>query len=142
MKLSGFLVLCPMLTVSAFAQSIEIGAPSTESRVRAGENITVEVDRPDTLTGSIEVAIVIGFVKCGSGPCPSPMDRIGTILYNGGYHPKFHNSPGPRLPYQNFTVTIPAVSPGTAQINVIHFSLVGAGPFPLSQSRNVTVTVE
>jgi hypothetical protein len=55
------------------------------------------------------------------------LDRIGTILYNGGYRPEWHNIPF-KPPHQNFTVTIPkATLPGKAELSVIHFTLVGVG---------------
>ncbi|KAJ7143709.1 hypothetical protein C8R44DRAFT_657321 [Mycena epipterygia] len=87
------LMLCGMFT-AAFAQSIKIGAPVRGSTVHRGSKVVVEVDRPDTLTGSTEVAIVIGFQSCSQYPCSSPMDRIGNILYNGSYDPQFHTGPG------------------------------------------------
>ncbi|KAJ7143708.1 hypothetical protein C8R44DRAFT_601271 [Mycena epipterygia] len=127
---------------AAFAQGIAIGAPVQGSTVHRGSKVIVEVDRPDTLTGSAELALVIGFLNCFASPCPSPMDRIGSILYNGSYDPQFHNDPF-KPPYQNFTVIIPeGASTGIAQLSVIHFSLVGAGPFPLLQSRNITLVVK
>ncbi|KAJ7790372.1 hypothetical protein B0H13DRAFT_1615683 [Mycena leptocephala] len=141
MKLINYLILGGFLVVYAFAQGIRIGAPANGTTVRAGSKIIIEVDRPDTLTPSIEIAIVIGFLSCGAYPCPSPLDRIGTILYNGGYRPEWHNIPF-KPPHQNFTVTIPkATLPGKAELSVIHFTLVGAGPWPLLESRNVTLVV-
>ncbi|KAJ7434540.1 hypothetical protein B0H11DRAFT_2118394 [Mycena galericulata] len=105
----------------------------------------------DTLTGSTELALVIGFLSCpgpessgSSSNCPSPLDEIGTILYNGSYDPDFHNGgEGLKPPYQNFSVVIPRdAESGVAQLSATHFSLVGAGPFPFLQSRNVTLLVE
>ncbi|KAF8218108.1 hypothetical protein K438DRAFT_1555854, partial [Mycena galopus ATCC 62051] len=93
------------LVSDALAQVIRIGSPVNGTSVKAGSNITVEIQKPDTLTSSVEVVIVIGFVSCGSTPCPSPMDRVGDVLYNGPFHPAFHSGGG--LPYQNFIVTIP-----------------------------------
>ncbi|KAJ7694857.1 hypothetical protein B0H17DRAFT_931470 [Mycena rosella] len=146
MKFLSSLALSVMLATTAFAQSIAIGAPVDGSSVKAGSNITVEVDRPDTLTGSTEVAIVIGFLSCVPFPagCPSPSDIIGNILYNGPYDPEFHtNVSVSKPPHQNFTVTIPAnARTGPAQLSVTHFSLVGAGPFPFLESRNITINVD
>ncbi|KAJ7694896.1 hypothetical protein B0H17DRAFT_931338, partial [Mycena rosella] len=109
------------------SQGIQICAPFNGTTVKAGSKIIVEVDRPDTLTPSTEVAIVIGFRPCFEGYCTSPLDAI--------------DSHG--LPHQNFTVTIPSfASAGTAQLSVIYLSLVLIGPFPLFQFRNITVMVK
>ncbi|KAJ7723303.1 hypothetical protein DFH07DRAFT_759603 [Mycena maculata] len=137
-------VVLSCMAVGALSQGIRIGAPLNGTTVKPGSQIIVEVDKPDTLTGSTELALVIGFLNCFSDPCPSPMDRIGDILYNGSYRPQFHTNTGIwKLPYQNFTVTVPeSASCGDAQLSVIHFSLVGAGPFPFLQSRNITLVVE
>ncbi|KAJ6555077.1 hypothetical protein DFH09DRAFT_1165476 [Mycena vulgaris] len=146
MKFFSSLALGTILATTAFAQRIEIGAPADGSSVKAGSNMTVEVDRPDTLTGSTEVAIVIGFLSCVGFPegCPPPSDIIGNILYNGPYDPEFHtNVSRSKPPHQNFTVTIPASArTGPAQLSVTHFSLVGAGPFPFLESLNITVNVD
>ncbi|KAJ7729802.1 hypothetical protein B0H16DRAFT_1330265 [Mycena metata] len=136
------LVVSAVLAAHAVAQRINIGAPVNGSSVKAGSKMTVEVDLPDTLTGTLEVAIVIAFLNCNSYPCPSPMDRLGTILYNGSYHPQFHNVSGFKPPHQNFTVRVPRGAFGRAQLSVVHFSLVGAGPFPFLETQNVTVLVK
>jgi hypothetical protein len=81
----------------------------------------------DTLTGSTEVAVVIGFWHCGGATsiCPAPSDVLGSILYNGPYDPEFHTGVA-KPPHQNFTVTIPSTAQaGKAQLSVAHFSLVG-----------------
>lgn len=146
-----------LLAAAAFAQSVDIGAPASGTTVKAGSNITVEVDRPvsrtnqilnktsyivhrphtvpqNTLTGSTEVAVVIGFLSCvgfSTGICPPPSEIIGSILYNGPYDPQFHTNVTPtKPPYQNFTVTIPKTAEaGPAQLSVTHFSLVGVSTY-------------
>ncbi|KAJ6551772.1 hypothetical protein B0H19DRAFT_882498, partial [Mycena capillaripes] len=132
------------LATSAFAQSAVIGAPADGTTVQAGSNITVEVDRPDTLTGSTEVAVVIGIFPCGStnSVCPGPSEVLGTILYNGPFNPQFQNDSRSKPPHQNFTVTIPDFIPtGKAQLGVAHFTLIGAGQFPFLETLNVTLNV-
>ncbi|KAJ7062098.1 hypothetical protein C8F01DRAFT_1056982 [Mycena amicta] len=127
------------------AQSAQIGAPLPNTSVRAGSRIVVEVDRPDTLTGSIEIAVVIGCSSCvgrGAAGCPAPSDVMGTILYNGPYDPQFQQGALGKPPHQNFTVTIPKTMPkGPAQLNLVHATLIGAGPFPFLETRNVTLTI-
>ncbi|KAJ7244432.1 hypothetical protein B0H12DRAFT_1054872 [Mycena haematopus] len=145
MKFFSSLALSTLLfATAALAQSVDIGAPADGSTVLHGSNITVEIDRPDTLTGSTEVAIVIGFWHCGSAAsvCPPPSDVLGTILYNGPYDPEFRTGGGSKPPYQNFTVTIPSTAlPGKAQLGVAHLSLVGAGQYPFLETRNITLNV-
>ncbi|KAJ7148747.1 hypothetical protein C8R43DRAFT_1008648 [Mycena crocata] len=146
MKFFTSLVLSTMLVTAAFAQRAFIGTPTEGSSVKAGSNITVEVDRPDTLTGSTEVAIVIGILSCSRfspQTCPPPTDIIGSVMYKGQYNPEFHtNVSASKPPHQNFTLTIPAsMQKGPAQISLTHLSLVGAGPFPFFETQNVTVNV-
>ncbi|KAF7304336.1 hypothetical protein HMN09_00835400 [Mycena chlorophos] len=140
---SSFAILASSLALVA-AQSIDIGAPADGSTVTAGSNVVVEVDRPDSLTGSTEVAIVIGLATCQSaGNCPAPLDFLGTILYNGPYSPEFQNNgSGPnKPPYQNFTVTIPAGASGPSQLNVLHLALVGASEGAFLEAKNISLTV-
>nr|GAT51827.1 predicted protein [Mycena chlorophos] len=140
---SSFAMLAASLALVA-AQSIDIGAPADGSTVTAGSNVVVEVDRPDSLTGSTEVAIVIGLATCQSaGDCPAPLDFLGTILYNGPYSPEFQNngSAPNKPPYQNFTVTIPEGASGPSQLNVLHLALVGASEGALLEAKNISLTV-
>ncbi|KAJ7143695.1 hypothetical protein C8R44DRAFT_758679 [Mycena epipterygia] len=134
-----------MLATAAFAQNAAIGTPADGATVKAGSNITVEVDRANSLTGSTEVAVVIGFLSCvgfSGGVCPPASEIIGNILYNGPYDPVLHAATPFKPPYQNFTVTIPpAARAGPGQLSVTHLSLVGAGPFPFLEVLNVTVNV-
>ncbi|KAJ7348151.1 hypothetical protein DFH08DRAFT_779446 [Mycena albidolilacea] len=147
MKFLYSLVLSSFFATAAFAQNVVIGAPADGTTVTAGSNMTVEVDRPNSLTGSTEVAVVIGFLSCvgfSSETCPPASEILGSILYNGPYDPEFHtNVSRSKPPHQNFTVTIPATArTGPAQLSVTHLSLVGAGPFPLLETLNMTLNVE
>jgi hypothetical protein len=46
------------------------------------------------------------------------------VLYNGPFKPEYHELSG--LPYQNFTVTVPAdLAKGSAVVGVAHAALVG-----------------
>ncbi|CAL1712135.1 unnamed protein product [Somion occarium] len=142
--MKSFFVLAA-LVASTLAQRIAIGAPADGTKVPAGTSLTVEVDRPNSLTGSQEVAIAIGLSSCSrfpNGSCGSvdTSQILGTILYAGGYSPKFVESNKP--PYQNFSVDIPPNFPlGDASLTVSHFSLVGAGPFPFLETQNTTVNI-
>lgn len=144
MKLASFLTLAS-LTVCAFAQTIEIGYPYHNTQIKPGGKLTVQVNRPDTLTGSQEVAIVISLLQCPkTGHCLSPFDILGTTLYAGPYDPQFPTVKTPQdVPQQNFTVNVPSFfeTNRTAQLAVSHLSLVGAGPFGLYEIKNVTLKV-
>ncbi|KAF8218119.1 hypothetical protein K438DRAFT_1796335 [Mycena galopus ATCC 62051] len=142
MRLLTFLSLSALLT-TAFAQSAYIGAPANGSTVHRGSNITVEIDRPDTLTGSTEIAIVIGLLFCGGthSTCLPPSSTLGTILYSGGYDPEFYTGVA-KPPHQNFTVEIPSTAQvGKSQLGLAHFSLVGASEWPVLETRNITLNV-
>ena len=80
----------------------------------------------NSLSGSEEVAVVIGLQSCPNCPCLLPADFMGAILYNGPFNPQYHEQYLP--PYENFTVTVPSLtSTGTAQIGVAHVALIGVG---------------
>ncbi|CDO70838.1 hypothetical protein BN946_scf184801.g31 [Trametes cinnabarina] len=139
------------LAVAALGQRIAIGAPVEWSTVQPGQNITVEVDRPMTLSSSQEVAIVIGFWSCNGHPC-ADMDVtevMGQVVYSGPYNPKLQQGQeAEKPPYQNFTVTVPIQLPdGEASLNVAHFSLIGfqctkAGLEPFLEVANITLNVQ
>ncbi|KAJ7598972.1 hypothetical protein C8J56DRAFT_769687 [Mycena floridula] len=124
------------------AQSVNIGFPADGAQVKAGQSLVVEVDRPDTISSSQEVAIVIGFSSCSSR-CLPPLSSMGTVLYNGPYAPIFQpNQTVAKPPHQNFTVTIPtSATVGKAQLNLAHFLLLGASLGPFLETRNISLNV-
>ncbi|KAG2065787.1 hypothetical protein BDR04DRAFT_1060113 [Suillus decipiens] len=130
-----------LLAVSAFAQSADIGYPPQGLSVSPGSNLTVQIQKPDSLTNSEEVAVVIGIQSCPGKPCSSPMVSMGQILYNGPFNPQFpENMPGP--PYENFTVQIPdGIASGTVLIGAVHVTLVGLSLHPLLETLNATITI-
>ncbi|RDB18469.1 hypothetical protein Hypma_000294 [Hypsizygus marmoreus] len=126
------------------AQRSFIGNPQDGATVTGGRRTVVQVVRPDSLQGSTEVGIVIGLQSCpitNPFPCAPPNEQVGTILYKGKYKPKLHEQPG--RPYQNFTVTIPDADyfVGRAQLSVVRFHLIGAGPSPVLELNNITLNV-
>jgi hypothetical protein len=127
---------------TSLAQNVVIGAPTMGSSVTAGSSFTARVDRPDTLSGSEEVAVVIGLWSCGNNPCPGPSNIMGTILYKGAYNPQFSEPSDGLPPHENFSVAIPATfTKGRAQLGVVHVALGGAGLAPFMQTLNTTVNV-
>ncbi|KAF7304346.1 hypothetical protein HMN09_00836500 [Mycena chlorophos] len=139
-SLAAFACLLPL---GALAQNTAIGYPPANTTVSPGSNITVEVDRPNSLTGSQEVAAVLGVVSCAGRPvCPDPTDVMGSILYSGPFNPQYQTNAQGLPPHQNFTVTIPAtIAKGPAQLNLAHFSLVGAGFWPYLETHNISLFV-
>ncbi|KAF8804036.1 hypothetical protein BYT27DRAFT_7225492 [Phlegmacium glaucopus] len=136
--------LLTALTTASFAQNIAIGFPANGASITPGSTLVVEVDRANTLSSSTEIGVVIAIESCGNRPCLTPGLVLGSILYNGRYHPRFQPS-APRFkpPHQNFTVTIPpALARGApAQLSVFHVSLIGAGPQPFSETKAVILNV-
>ncbi|KAJ8103650.1 hypothetical protein POJ06DRAFT_298125 [Lipomyces tetrasporus] len=127
-----------LFATAAYSQAVQIGLPTKGDQLAAGSNQTIQIQRPDTLTGSDEIAVVIGIQQCPNGTCTSPDASMGTVLYQGGFDPEFH---GPQAPYQNFTVKIPDGLSGPALIGVAHLSLVGASTYPLIEFLNQTVAI-
>ncbi|KAJ8696955.1 hypothetical protein PTI98_006774 [Pleurotus ostreatus] len=128
MKFTSCVVFLFSLLSVSLAQSIMIGFPKPSANITAGSNFTVEVDRPNSLTGSTEVGIAINIQPCAArGECIPPEDLLGFTLYAGSYNPQFHTNVSFGLPpHQNFTVALPSsFAKGTALLSVTHLSLVG-----------------
>ncbi|KAF8628184.1 hypothetical protein AX15_004050 [Amanita polypyramis BW_CC] len=126
MKCFSAILFFALATV-CFGQGAVIGYPPAGKHIRAGKPFTVQLERPDTLTPSTEIAVVISVASCGQRACLPPSDILGLTLYNGSFNPQFHTDVTPGAPpYQNFTVTIPtSFTKGAAQLNIAHFTLVG-----------------
>ncbi|KAJ5774138.1 hypothetical protein N7457_009034 [Penicillium paradoxum] len=137
--MKSFITIC-LFAVSALAQRANIGLPEEDQRINSGKDVIIQIQRPNTLTGSKEMAVAIGLSSCKSSPCRSAADAIGTILYNGPFKPEYHENNRP--PYENFTVKVPSDAVlGKSQINVAHAALIGAGPSAFLESFNQTVFV-
>ncbi|KAN0077999.1 hypothetical protein V8E55_010056 [Tylopilus felleus] len=135
-----FLFALFLFAAATFAQSVDIGLPTYNQTVNAGSNLIVQVQRPNFLSSSEEVAIVIGLRSCLNRPCIPPSSYMGTILYNGPFDPQYHEVY--LQPYQNFTVQVPgSFTKGTALIGVAHVALIGAGFYPFLQTLNQTITI-
>ncbi|KIK57586.1 hypothetical protein GYMLUDRAFT_172600 [Collybiopsis luxurians FD-317 M1] len=144
MKFAPLTLFSTVLAVvsTSLAQNTVIGSPLQGASVSAGSNFTVRIDRPDTLSGSEEVAVVIGLWSCGNNPCPGPTNILGSILYNGPYKPQFSDPSDGLPPHENFTVAIPSgFTQGRAQLGVVHVALGGAGLAPFMQTMNSTVNI-
>ncbi|PFH44668.1 hypothetical protein AMATHDRAFT_11224 [Amanita thiersii Skay4041] len=140
MKLFNALIFST-LTAAAFAQNAAIGSPGEGERLAAGSSVMFEIDRPNSLTGSQEIAVVIGLASCAKSPCASPKDIMGRILYNGPFNPRYQDSMR-KPPHDNFTLTIPEnFAKGPAQLNVAHAALIGAGPFPFLETLNRSLVI-
>ncbi|TFK90759.1 hypothetical protein K466DRAFT_542923 [Polyporus arcularius HHB13444] len=145
-----FIIALATLAASALAQSVNIGAPADMSTVTPGNNITVQVNRPNTLTGSEEVAIVIGLFPCsGADGQPASCAEtnttgvLGTVLYNGPYKPQYADGAPSLPPHQNFSIQVPATfKSGQVSLGVAHFALVGASMMPISEFVNTTLVVQ
>ncbi|KAI1794788.1 hypothetical protein LXA43DRAFT_86615 [Ganoderma leucocontextum] len=136
------------LAASAVAQRIQIGAPKNLAQVKPGSKITVEVDRPNSLTGSTEVAIAIGLWPCG-GPkgtskCASTdvSQVLGNVVYTGSFKPEYDSKAPTKPPHQNFEITVPSTfSSGQVSLGIAHLSLVGAGASPFYEFTNITLVI-
>ncbi|CCM05439.1 uncharacterized protein FIBRA_07658 [Fibroporia radiculosa] len=138
------LLVLGCVAASAVAQQIAIAIPATNDTVSAGSNITVQVIKPDSLTGSTEVGIAISLKSCASYPGGCAVvdisQALGDILYTGLYDPEYRS--GEWYPFQNFTVQVPSGFPsGQAALGVTQLALVGAGPYPYTQVTNQTINV-
>ncbi|KZT18388.1 hypothetical protein NEOLEDRAFT_1143461 [Neolentinus lepideus HHB14362 ss-1] len=144
-RLFLFLV-CIVVVPLSQAQSVAIGYPSAGSTISSSSNFTVEVDRPNSLTGSTEISVIISLRPCttssGSIVCASPTEEMGTVLYNGGYNPQYSDTGEEKPPHQNFSVAVPqGLEAGYALLSVGHVALVGAGNSPMFEVVYVDVQI-
>ncbi|KAI8983187.1 hypothetical protein BD414DRAFT_490202 [Trametes punicea] len=148
--MKSVLVVSVLASLASFAaaQGVVIRAPPPQSTFAPGDTFVVDVDRPDTLTGSQEVSVAIGLLSCSeqrqdpSATCAGidTANEIGTVLYAGPYAPQLR--PGGSDLFQNFTVRVPDdFSAGWAALSVAHFSLVGAAAWPVLEVLNETVYI-
>ncbi|KAH7928726.1 hypothetical protein BV22DRAFT_1004288 [Leucogyrophana mollusca] len=124
---------------TAYSQTIELGYPTDGTHLRAGQTVKAQVVRPNSIIGCTEVGIALAINSCPNGQCTPPSSALGNVLYAGPFTPTAHASGGY---YQNFTVTLPSyLAKGKAIFTLTHLCLLGAGPFPLLEYRNASVTV-
>lgn len=86
---------------------------------------------------------MISMAQCTTSiSCPDPSERLGTPLYIGPFNPQPPPSP-PFVYQQNFTVTVPEYLEhgSSAILSLTHLCLIGAGPFPLLEFKNVMLSV-
>ncbi|KAJ3797929.1 hypothetical protein GGU11DRAFT_32967 [Lentinula aff. detonsa] len=141
MKLKFQLIVLTLASV-VVAQSAQIGAPQQGSSVAAGSNFTVMIEKPNSLTSSQDVAIVIGLAPCSDTACPDTRSKLGEILYQGTFNPQYATPPGALPPHQNFSLQIPAsFAPGQATLGVAHLSLIGAVMSPSLETFNTTLAI-
>ncbi|KAI9371154.1 hypothetical protein BJX61DRAFT_543951 [Aspergillus egyptiacus] len=127
------------LAATALGQNVFVHLPEGP-KLPAGGKVTVQVQRPNSLTGSDEMGIAIGIQSCATGPCYDAEQTLGSALYNGPFKPAYHEYYNP--PYENFTVTIPeSTAKGKAVVGVAHAALVGASNWPFFEVVNATATV-
>ncbi|KAJ4490118.1 hypothetical protein J3R30DRAFT_3693648 [Lentinula aciculospora] len=143
---SSLFSLLAIATTSVIAQSANIGAPADMTQIAAGSDFTVMIDRPDSLTSSTEVALVIALLNCpsGSSSCLGPSANLGTVLYTGPFDPQFTTEPGTTNlpPHENFTLTVPSTfAKGNAQLGVVHVYLLGLALTHILETLNTTIVV-
>ncbi|KAJ3909361.1 hypothetical protein F5879DRAFT_83510 [Lentinula edodes] len=137
-----FYVSLLAIVSAVVAQSAQIGAPQTGSSVVAGSNFTVMIERPNSLSSSQEVSIVIGLAPCGETECPDPQSELGEILYQGPFNPQYATPPDSLPPHQNYSLQVLAsFAVGRATLAVAHLSLIGAIMSPNLDFSNTTLTI-
>ncbi|KAJ3844914.1 hypothetical protein EV361DRAFT_944008 [Lentinula raphanica] len=139
--MKSYITLLALASI-AVAQSAQIGTPQQGTSVVAGSNVTVMIEKPNSLTSTQEVAIVIGLASCGNAPCPNTTSKLGEILYQGSFNPQYSSPPGALPPHQNYSLQVPAsFAAGQAILGVAHLSLVGAAMAPTLETFNTTLMV-
>ncbi|KAJ3571613.1 hypothetical protein NP233_g3639 [Leucocoprinus birnbaumii] len=142
MKFTSTLLWAPVLALvtSVSAQRSYIRSPTSGTSVSRGQNVVLQLVRPNSIQGSREVGLALSFQTCPDGTCPSPVNQLGTVLYTGAYNPQLHEIPG--NPYENFTLTVPDfdfLPAGKAQFISNRLHLIGAGPSAVLETNVVEV---
>ncbi|KAL2809130.1 hypothetical protein BJX63DRAFT_406675 [Aspergillus granulosus] len=131
--------LLTSFVATALAQNVFVNLPEGPN-IQAGGEVLIQVVRPNSLTGSRDMAVAIGIQPCNGGRCLPAESTLGTAIYNGPYTPQIHESSG--MPYENFTLAVPAdLATGPAVVGVAHAALVGASNWPFFEVVNTTATV-
>ncbi|KAF8433024.1 hypothetical protein L210DRAFT_3763744 [Boletus edulis BED1] len=139
MKLLPIVSVVVGATASVFGQTIALGAPADGDMLYQGESFTAQVIQPGSPIRCTQVGIALAVAHCTDGVCPEPSERLGDVLYAGPWNPTSH----PDGFYQNFTLNLPEYdATGPAIFTLTHLCLLGAGPIPLLEYRNASVTVE
>ncbi|OQE09338.1 hypothetical protein PENFLA_c107G10169 [Penicillium flavigenum] len=74
------------------AQNSIIGIPTAGQKLTKGSNVVIQLERPNSLTDSTEIAVVIGISSCASIACRPAGEVMGTILYNGDFDPQYYEA--------------------------------------------------
>ncbi|KIK33983.1 hypothetical protein CY34DRAFT_98720, partial [Suillus luteus UH-Slu-Lm8-n1] len=92
----------------------------------------------NSLSASKKVLFVISIRAYASNICAPQAEVLGEILYCGPFNPWVNF----RQPSQDFIMRIPqSMSNGSVLLTVSHFALIGAGPRPWMELKNVSVAV-
>ncbi|KAI0786563.1 hypothetical protein C8Q75DRAFT_257521 [Abortiporus biennis] len=134
----AFIAFASCLVATSLAQQVQISFPTNGARISAGQTLLVQLDKPRTLGGSQDIAVVIGLRPCSGNACTA-VSGIGSPIVSGPFNPDNTASP----PFQRFFIPIPQNLQSGQQvlISAAHFFLSGAGGNPGSEVANVTVTV-
>ncbi|KAI6040412.1 hypothetical protein EDC04DRAFT_1509270 [Pisolithus marmoratus] len=125
---------------TSVAQTIELGYPTDGVVFRAGETFQAQVMLPYSMASCIDVGIALAIDSCPNGLCPQPSTELGSVLYAGPWNPTVLAEG--RGFYQNFTVQVPAyMTTGSAIFTLTHLCLLGAGPAPFLEYRNVSISI-
>ncbi|KAF8139185.1 hypothetical protein K438DRAFT_720977 [Mycena galopus ATCC 62051] len=139
----NILTISCLYIATVWAQGVQIGSPLPGATLEFDSTFTFQLIRPNFIESATEVGIAVGLVSCPDSVCPSPEGELGEILYTGPFNPTLHAM---GMFYENFTLTVPSSDffsgTGPAQLAVVRFYLIGAGPAPTSEIENITVNLE
>ncbi|KAJ7029292.1 hypothetical protein C8F04DRAFT_1288869 [Mycena alexandri] len=135
----NILGISSLYIATVWAQRSFNGSPAPSATIDFGSQLTVQVVRPNSIEGGIEVGIAIALLGCPTNQeavCPSPTGQLGEILFTGQFAP---TSQAMAQIYENFTVAVPPAAnfdgaTGRAQLAVVRLYLIGAGPAPNLES--------
>ncbi|KAJ7700276.1 hypothetical protein B0H16DRAFT_1708998 [Mycena metata] len=141
------LTISSLYIATVWAQASFIGSPAPGTTIPFGSELTVQVVRPNSIEGGIEVGIVITLLACPTtqeAVCPSPAGQLGQILFTGQFAPTLHAM---AQIYENFTVSVPPAAnfngeTGRAQLAVVRLYLIGVRAPPYMWIPGMCVLTE
>jgi len=135
-------LIAATFAAAAFAQNIAIGVPLPGNTIFPGEQLGVEVVKPDSLTSSRDIAVEISLAHIGcDNPTCAAFPGPATVLFSGPYNPQVRSRGTSAI--EDFAVMVPSsFQQGDVALLVVkHWAAVGVSEYETFDSQNVTLKV-
>ncbi|KAF8589822.1 hypothetical protein K439DRAFT_1628353 [Ramaria rubella] len=140
--MKAYFLAATAFIAAAIAQSINIASPAVGQTFPSNQNVTVQVQLPDSLSPSLQMPqLVIGVLSCKTSDCSDVGNN--TLTNTGGVTESVPFTPQradpTQSPFQNYSVSLGDTT-GTKLIRILHVFGVGAGLQATMEFKSVIVT--